>query len=142
MVHYRINRELRLFEVRYTGATEVADWERAVTRAIAECPEVRTFDSINDGRTGDTIMEFSRVQAIAEINNGLGLHLFPRKAVTLTGSTASFGIARMSELITEDRGKVQRFATSSIDDAARFLGLTSAVLQAELDALVEQGGGS
>ena len=136
MVTYLINRQERLVVLRYTGHFTVPKWEAAISKAIAECPEVVTFDSLVDARSPHGELTANEVRDLVQSAKKMGMGLHPRRAVVLTAGLLKFGISRMFEMMGNPESKAQRLTTDSVAKAADWLDRPEALIQAELDALV------
>jgi len=138
VIRYRINREERLITVRFDGAISLEDWKAVLARILVECGEAPSFDTISDARAPHTMLRFEEVIELAKINARMGMHSRPRRAVTIAGSKVHFGIARTLGALAEDTGRVNRFTTESVAQAAAFLERPESLVCAELEALEPQ----
>jgi hypothetical protein len=134
MIAYRINKQERLLTLRYSGDVSVAEWQRTLAQAIAEWPDVITYDSVNDFRSPHSLLTGPEVMDFALAVKKMGMQDYPRRAVAIADEKIDFGLARMFELMTEQDRKVDRFTTDSIEKAAAWLGRPEALIQAEIDA--------
>ncbi len=114
----------------------VPKWEAAIAKAIAECPEVVTFDSLADARSPHGALAANEVQDLAQAAKKMDMEKHTRRAVVLTTNPLNFGISRMFELMGNPDSKAQRLTTDSVAKAADWLDRPEALIQAELDALV------
>jgi len=145
VISYRINQREKLFTLTYSGDVAVTDWAEAVSRAIAECPQVVTYDSINDMRFPHTFLPPGQMGRLVDSVRCAGMLSHPRRSVSIVGSRTHFGIARMFELASEHESKVERLTTDSIEEAADWLRRSKDLIQAELDAMAvsaESGSGA
>ena len=135
MISYRINRQERLLTLLFAGTISVADWKAAISQAIAECPEVITFDSVIDGRSPHPFLTREQMDEFVRDVKKMGMQEHRRRSVYIAGNKAHFGISRMFELLTEPERKVERFTTESVAEAAAWLCRPEALVRAELDAI-------
>jgi hypothetical protein len=94
MIIYRINRQERLMTARHSGTGTVEDWRQA----IAECPEVVTYDSLNDAREPHTFINAEETRRLVWSVQEKGMADYERRSVVITSHLAHFGISRMFEL--------------------------------------------
>ena len=140
MVSYRINRPERLLILRYAEEVSVAEWEAAISKAIAECPEVVTYDSLSDARSPHRDLTTDEVRDLVRAVKKMGMQEHPQRSVALTGRLVHFGISRMFEMLGDPDSKVRRFTTDSVVKAADWMGRPEALIRAELDAFMPPSG--
>ena len=135
IIRYRINKAERLLTVRFSGAVSAADWQKALSQAIAECPEVVTFDSVNDIQSPKAILTGNEASEFAVSAKTIGMQDHPRRSVVIARQMAHFVISQMFENMTQPDREVDRLTTDSISKAAAWVGRPEALVRAELDAL-------
>jgi hypothetical protein len=134
MIRHRINLEERLVTIRFTGDVPWAETQRVFLGMKEECPELVTFDAINDLREQTSALPSAQVIEMSRFSKHLGLHEHERRSVALVCSKVHFGVSRMFEQMTEHESKVQRLTTESVEAAAQWLGRSESLVRAELTA--------
>lgn len=134
MITFHVNKTESILSLRFYGNVSINEWVEAILKAKDEDPDVIKFNTLIDARDIKTFVP-SQMDDFVRIVNSMDMNKFPRRSVVIVASQAAYGVSRMFELMTEYNGKVERFTTRSIEDAAAILDRPVDVIHKELIAL-------